>query len=44
MGEFEHWKAHVAVTSNEPLQVLPEFKMEQNMPVEDDDNLEKEEW
>ena len=29
-----------------PLNVLPEFNMEKNMPVEDDDNLDKkkDEW
>ena len=29
----------------DPNQILPEFNMEKNMPVEDDENLEKkEEW
>jgi hypothetical protein len=46
LEEYENWKLNVASFSNSDiLSMLPDFNMEKNMPVEDDENLEKkEEW
>jgi hypothetical protein len=49
--EYEHWKVNTAnFYLNGPQgdqivisQILPEFNMEKNMPVEDDENLAKQE-
>jgi hypothetical protein len=43
--DYEQWKATTAAFSNDILGILPEFTMEKNQPIEDDDNLEKkDEW
>ena len=45
LEEFEKWKQNLPLNITDVLSILPEFNMERNMPVEDDDNLIKmEEW
>ncbi len=54
IDEYEHWKSTTAslyintldVTNGTISLCLPEFNLEKNMPVEDDDNLDKkgDEW
>ncbi|CDW82182.1 UNKNOWN [Stylonychia lemnae] len=45
LEDFERWKTTQATFNNDIILVLPEFNMEKNMPVEDDENLaKKDEW
>ena len=45
MEEYEQWKATIAAYSNDMLAILPEFNMEKNIPVEDDEKImRKDEW
>ena len=44
-GDYEKWKGTTAMFSQNVQSILPEFNMNKNMTVEDDDNVDiKEEW